>query len=96
MKEIKITIFIQSVVLIGGLFIWKTINDPWLMATISWADIIASSVFVLLLSWLLIPTIKDDSAGRDESRDGVALRLGKFCNRTTRSLKRRFIPTRPD
>lgn len=56
-------------------------------------DTIATGVFILLLSWLLLPRFRLDDSHLDDSTNSFALRLGKLTKRSLRRLKLSLRPS---
>lgn len=89
-RRLKITIFARNVVLLtvaiaagywlgGDRYHWQWVPEA----------IIPTAIFILLLSWLLTPSLRLDDSHLDDAGDGFALRLGKLTKRCLRRLKLR-------
>lgn len=91
LSRLKWTAFARNVVLLtlavaGGYWIG---GDKY---RFEWApmDTIATGVFILLLSWLLLPNFGLRDGHLNDTGDGFALRLGKAAKRGLRLLKSRL------
>lgn len=77
-------LWVRIVVSMGVGVAFSLYRNP--LTGMDWRDFTALTLFVFLLSWLLLPVrrkrTKHESAGQ-----GIAFRLGKALNRVWRSLK---------
>lgn len=55
-----------------------------------WSAYLMNGLFVILLSWLLLPNFRLDDGHLNDTSHGFALRLGKATKRCLRRLKSLF------
>jgi hypothetical protein len=88
-RSIRFGLFARFAVLLAIAVIYKASTGPY-YGTYEVADIIATVIFILLLSWCLTPSLRLDNGGLEEPGNSLALRLGKATKRGLRFLKRLF------
>ncbi len=77
-------LFFISFAVVGGYWFYgDKYRFEW-----SVADVVATTLFVLLFSWCLTPSFRLDDGLHDDAANSLALRLGKRTKRTLHSLKR--------
>lgn len=65
---------LSIIIMVLGIALTRYDRTNWI-----WLDYTAITLFCLLFAWLA-----SESRPKDETGDGVALRLGKLCKRTLR------------
>lgn len=55
--------------------------------TWDWSATVMTTIFILLLSWCLVPSFSLDEAHLEDPSNSLALRLGKATKRGLRRLK---------
>jgi hypothetical protein len=85
LREIKFGLFARNVVLLTIAVVYLAYTGPYYV-TYELPDYLATAVFVLLLSWCLVPNLRLDGHLEDPS-NSFALRLGKATKRGLRRLK---------
>lgn len=78
-------VVIFTLVIVSGYSFSDKYRFEW-----DWADYLATAGFILLLSWLLVPSTRLDDGHLDDTTDSFALRLGKATKRCLRRLKLRL------
>lgn len=88
LTRLKWTLFARNVVLLTA----GIVSAYWMRGDLyrfDWApmDTVATTAFILLLSWLLLPNFRLDDGHLDDTGNSFALRAGKATKRTLRRLK---------
>lgn len=91
MRRVRIGIFARNVVLLTiaitatYYFHGDRYHFEW-----DWSATVMTTIFILLLSWCLTPSLRLDDGHLDDAGDSFALRVGKATKRGLRRLKIRF------
>lgn len=89
LRRVRIGIFARNVVLLTiAITATYYFNGDRYHFTWDWSATVMTTIFILLLSWCLTPSLRLDDAHLDDPSNSLALRLGKAAKRGLRRLKR--------